>query len=52
MPVDELARRLRLHSPPLIACIDKQALLIDLRTVLPHQDPAVAQALASTLGAP
>ncbi len=52
MPVDELARRLRLHSPPLIACIDKQALLIDLRSVLPHQDPSVAQALASTLGAP
>jgi L-seryl-tRNA(Ser) seleniumtransferase len=43
---DELDARLRLHDPPIVARIDSDRVILDLRTVLPEQDETVAQALA------
>jgi L-seryl-tRNA(Ser) seleniumtransferase len=40
-------RRLRQASPPVVARIHDGALLLDLRTVLPEQDAALATALAT-----
>ena len=50
MPLDELAKRLRLRSLPLIARILRDALLIDPRTVLEEQDNEVVLALVEELG--
>ena len=50
MSLDELAKRLRLRSSPLIARILRDALLIDPRTVLEEQDNEVVQALVEKLG--
>ena len=50
MPLDELAKRLRLRSLPLIARILRDALLIDPRTVLKEQDNEVVLALVEELG--
>ncbi|MHB1161904.1 MAG: L-seryl-tRNA(Sec) selenium transferase, partial [Chloroflexota bacterium] len=41
----ELAARLRRMDPPLVARIDRDLLLLDLRTVRPEQDRAVAEHL-------
>jgi L-seryl-tRNA(Ser) seleniumtransferase len=38
-------RRLRAHHPPIIARIEKDRLLIDLRTVFPEDEAALRQAL-------
>jgi L-seryl-tRNA(Ser) seleniumtransferase len=43
--VDELSRRLRAHDPPIIARVDEGRVLLDLRTVFPEQDEAIASAL-------
>ena len=50
MPLDELAKRLRLRDLPLIARILHDALLIDPRTVLEEQDNEVVLALVQELG--
>ncbi len=48
--LDELARRLRLRSTPLIARILRDTLLLDPRTVLEEQDKEVVQALVEEIG--
>ncbi len=50
MPLDELAKRLRLRSVPLIVRIQRDALLVDPRTVLKEQDKEVIRALVEELG--
>ena len=50
MPLDELAKRLRLRSTPLIVRILRDALLVDPRTVLKEQDNEVVQAFVEELG--
>ena len=42
---DELSRRLRGNDPPIVARVDEGRVLLDLRTVFPEQDEAVASAL-------
>jgi L-seryl-tRNA(Ser) seleniumtransferase len=50
MPLDELAKRLRLRNSPLIVRILRDALLVDPRTVLKEQDNEVVQAFVEELG--
>src|SRR5579864_6302289 len=50
IPLDELAKRLRLRSSPIIVRIMRDTLLLDPRTVLEEQDKEVVQALAEELG--
>lgn len=45
--VDKIARRLRLSSPPLVARVEKDAVLIDLRTVFPDQDALLPGIIAA-----
>ena len=45
LTADELAARLRASEPPIIARIDEGRVLLDLRTVFPEQDAAVAASL-------
>ncbi len=47
---NEVARKLRLGSPPVIARIENDLLLLDLRTVLPGEEEALRQASARALG--
>ena len=47
--VDELERSLRRAEPAVVARIEDDRLLVDLRTVFPHQDQPLAHALASVL---
>jgi L-seryl-tRNA(Ser) seleniumtransferase len=42
---DELAARLRRSDPPVIARVEDDRVLLDLRTVFPEQDGVVAAAL-------
>jgi L-seryl-tRNA(Ser) seleniumtransferase len=44
-PSQELSGKLRLLDPPVVARIEEDTLMMDLRTVLPEQDGALAQAL-------
>ena len=44
-PLDELAQRLRLHTPPIVARISHDMLLLDPRTVLEEQDEELVQGL-------
>jgi L-seryl-tRNA(Ser) seleniumtransferase len=46
---DALAARLRAVEPPIVVRIEDGRVLLDLRTVLPEQDMAIAQALARIL---
>jgi L-seryl-tRNA(Ser) seleniumtransferase len=43
-------RALRLGDPPVVARIENQRLVLDLRTVLPREDPALARALERVCG--
>jgi L-seryl-tRNA(Ser) seleniumtransferase len=43
----DLEARLRRHSPPILGRIERERLLLDLRTVFEDQDDAIAQAFAS-----
>ena len=45
LSADELASRLRGSEPPIIARVEEGRVLLDLRTVFPEQDAAVAAAL-------
>jgi L-seryl-tRNA(Ser) seleniumtransferase len=47
--VSDLARRLRLGEPPVVARIDSDALLLDPRTVLPREEAALLRALSAAL---
>ncbi|MBV9712604.1 MAG: L-seryl-tRNA(Sec) selenium transferase, partial [Ktedonobacteraceae bacterium] len=49
LPLDELAKHLRVHPIPIITRILRDALLLDPRTVLEEQDDEVVQALVSEL---
>jgi L-seryl-tRNA(Ser) seleniumtransferase len=44
---DELAARLRASDPPIIARVEEGRVLLDLRTVFPEDDQAIAAALGS-----
>ena len=44
---DELAARLRSGTPPIVARIEQGRVLLDLRTVAPQHDDAIATALAT-----
>ena len=46
LSADELAARLRLSDPPIIARVEQGRVLLDLRTVFSDQDSMVAAALA------
>jgi L-seryl-tRNA(Ser) seleniumtransferase len=46
-----LCERLRRHHPPVIARIEDDRVLLDLRTVFPHQDRIVEQALIAAWAA-
>lgn len=47
--VTELARRLRLGRPPVVARIERDHLLLDPRTVLPEEDASLIQAVLAAL---
>jgi L-seryl-tRNA(Ser) seleniumtransferase len=47
LAADDLNACLRGNSPPIIARVEEGRVLIDLRTVFPEQEPALAQALVS-----
>lgn len=49
--VDTFARRLRLGDPGIFGRIDRDRLLLDLRTVLPEDDEILLRSLRLTLGA-
>ena len=49
LPVDELAKRLRLRSTPIITRILRDTLLLDPRTVLEEQDEEVVQGLGEDI---
>jgi L-seryl-tRNA(Ser) seleniumtransferase len=46
---DQLATALRHASPPIVARIENDQVLLDLRTVLPEQDELLTQALQHTV---
>ena len=48
---EALARRLRTHDTPIVARIERDALLLDPRTVHPREDRIVIEALRGALGA-
>ncbi|GAB4116621.1 MAG: L-seryl-tRNA(Sec) selenium transferase [Roseiflexaceae bacterium] len=48
---DSLAKRLRLGNPAIVARIDNQHVLLDLRTILPMQEAAVVGAVQAALAA-
>ncbi len=43
---NSLEEKLRLGEPPVIARVEKDQVLVDLRTVLPEQEPALVEAMA------
>jgi L-seryl-tRNA(Ser) seleniumtransferase len=43
--VAELDKRLRKHYPPIVARINQERLLIDVRTVFAHEMPIISEAL-------
>ncbi len=47
---DALARRLRLHEPPVAGRVEDDRVLLDLRSIAPEEDPIVAAALAAVSG--
>jgi L-seryl-tRNA(Ser) seleniumtransferase len=52
LPLEELARRLRLRSLPLVARISRDTLLLDPRTVLEEQDDEVIRGLVEEISVP
>jgi L-seryl-tRNA(Ser) seleniumtransferase len=47
--VDNLAKKLRSYTPPICVRVQKDFVLLDLRTIQKHQDKVVVNALLSTL---
>ncbi len=47
LSADELSARLRANTPPIIARVEEDRVLIDLRTVFPEQDANLVTVLAS-----
>jgi L-seryl-tRNA(Ser) seleniumtransferase len=47
---EALARRLRTGDPAVVGRVDSRAVLLDLRTIHPADDAALADALARALG--
>jgi len=45
--VDRLAARLRTGTPPVVGRVQKERLLLDLRSVMPQQDAALIKAVAA-----
>ncbi|GAC1381801.1 MAG: L-seryl-tRNA(Sec) selenium transferase [Ktedonobacteraceae bacterium] len=50
LPLDELARRLRMRSVPIVTRIMHDTLLLDPRTVLEEQDKEVVRAVGEEIG--
>ena len=51
LSADELATRLRLHHPPIVARVEEGRVLLDLRTVFgPQEDAEIARALLALAG--
>jgi L-seryl-tRNA(Ser) seleniumtransferase len=51
LSADELATRLRLHDPPVVARVEEGRVLLDLRTVFaPREDAEIARALLALAG--
>ena len=48
--VTDLARALRIHDPPVIARISNDLLVLDLRTVLPEDEPQLRNAVTALPG--
>ena len=46
---NEIERRLRVQSPPVLVRLEDDAVLIDLRTVFPSQEPGLTDALATAV---
>ena len=46
---DALARKLRAHDPPVVARIERDAVVLDPRTVQPREDRVVVEALRAAL---
>ena len=44
-PADEMANELRHHDPPVVARVEENRLMVDLRTVMPEQDRSLLDAL-------
>ena len=47
--VDDLASRLRTGTPAVVGYTEDDALHLNLRTIFPHQDPALTEAIISAL---
>ena len=45
-PAHQLERKLRAHTPPIVARIESDSVVIDLRTVSPADEPLIVAALA------
>ena len=45
LSADEMAKELRHHDPPVVARVEEDRLVIDLRTVFPEQEASLAEAL-------
>ena len=50
--VDGLARRLRQHHPPVVARVEKDALILDPRSVFQEEDEALLKAVRESLHTP
>ena len=48
-PPDRLVERLRANDPPIIARIDRDAVVLDPRTILPEQEDTVARGIRAAL---
>jgi L-seryl-tRNA(Ser) seleniumtransferase len=46
---DDIERRLRAHDPPVVARIEHDRVVIDLRTVQPDEDPEVERAIRAVV---
>ena len=47
--VDNLAKKLRAHTPPICVRVQKDFVLLDLRTIQKHQDKVIVNALLTIL---